>query len=421
MYPQKLICDHSDCANLLDLPEIIFRTIFKNLDDHVVWFTVSNICRKIRYYVKNYIKLGNVFLDVYTTYVNKVTETLYIFKKFDQVQSIYCTTISSKTRHLCFSDFGVVTPEKAVLGRISILQRRNVLQGIRHILFKNKETRGEFVELWEINSKQHTWKAFPENHKFCSGYMHHWSYDHVECSCPMGQSKILLNVRWPIVRHDMDEWSSFQHSPREFLLIDFKVENKNKCMRRHEHGLYVKSIKSIPVQWNGHRFEGIKVVSMFSISQENILIIGMGRKSCITYRNVLMLWKGGLRKNKLHLELLKVKDIRSNSVSVCFIMKMSLYIVRDHYCDMFDIEEGEYREKVFHFPYFEENQGMHHTAITDANETFVLILLDKFDTNRAIIFTETEGFKDINIMYTNKFTRTKIDEYVGKHILLPVG
>ena len=126
--------------------------------------------------------------------------------------------------------------------------------------------------------------------------------------------------------------------------------------------------------------------------------------------------------------MLTVKDAKNEGVSVCFKIRMNVYIVRGQYCDMFNIEEGEYREKVFHFPYFEENRGMHHTAIADANETFVMILLDKLDTNRAIIFTETEGFKDIIIMYTNESTNNIIwhtnyqteTNGVGKHILLPI-
>ena len=434
MYPQKLICDHGEGVNLLDLPEITFRKIFKKLDDQVVWFTVSHICRKIRYYVENYIQLSNVFLDVYTSSVNKVTKMLYIFKKFDKVQSIYCTTISTNTRHLCFSDFGVVTSEKAVLGKISILKPRNALHGIMHILFERKASQGGFIgELWEINSKQHTWKAFPENHKFNCGRYRIWGFAYEVYSCPIGHSKILLNT------------SGLPNGLEAFLLIDFKVENENKCKRQLNHDLYVKSIKSIPIQIEDrHRFDGTKVVSMIQISQENILIIGQGGESWDRYRNdfgnPLLLWKGSLRKNKLHLELIKAKDTRNKGVSVCFKIKMSLYIVTGQYCDMFNIEEGEYHEKVFPFPYYEEYPGMHYTAITDANETFAMILLDNHDTNRAIIFTETEGFKDIVMQeyyyYINKNYPTRVNfpcststsitpliinnNRVGKHILLPI-
>ena len=64
--------------NLLDLPECILRKIFESLGDQTVYFTMSNTCRKIRKYAKDYVELKGRFLDnashgnlthIYTIYI----------------------------------------------------------------------------------------------------------------------------------------------------------------------------------------------------------------------------------------------------------------------------------------------------------------------------------------------------------------
>ena len=138
MFLQKAICDLGDVITLLDLPEITFTKIFQNLDDQFVWFTVSNISRKIRSYVDNYMQLINVFRDVYIRIHIRRTIIFYIFKKFNQMHSIYCE--SFKYKNLCLLDCDVMTSEKAVLDMFTTIKRRNFLRCIK-LFWEQKSSR----------------------------------------------------------------------------------------------------------------------------------------------------------------------------------------------------------------------------------------------------------------------------------------
>ena len=407
MYSEKNICNRSNGVNLLDLPEITFRMIFQYLDDQFVYLVVFNICRKIRNYVENYMQLGDVFLDVHTpSCIYQATRIFYVFKKHNEVRSIYCTTSSCNDGHLCFLDFGEVTPEKAVMGWFSIFKRRNFLQGIS--LFGNNSTQEELVrDLCEIYHRQKTRKLMsrivplyrnPIVESNNDQYRNIWRFATWTCICPIGQSKILLNV--------------CSEGSNKFLLIAFKVKNVSKSKSKPKYGHIIKSIKSIPIISlieDKYKFEEMKVVSIIQISPERVLIIGQGGQSWTRYRNCfgspLLVWKGSLMKNKLHLELLKETDTKNEYVSVCFNMGINVYIVRGQCCDMFNIEEKEYYENVFSFPYIMGYRRKRHTAITDVNGTFVMILLEKGQPKTAIMFTESGGFKDISVRYNDKCKR----------------
>ena len=400
MFSQKNICDRSNGVNLLDLPEITFRKIFQYLDDQLVYFIVFNICRKIRNYVKNYMQLCDVFLDVHTrSSIYEPARIFYIFKKLNEVESIFCTTSSCNDGHLCFLDFGKVAPEKAVIGWFSAFNRRTFyFQGIQEELVhdlceiyqrqKEGKLMSRIISWYRTGLEEFNWDRYPYRNMFC--------YDEWTCICPVGQSKILLYASRVV--------------NKEFILISFKVKNESKYKRKPYYGHIVKSIKIIPIIIeHRHESERIKVISIIHISQENFLIIGEKGQSWTRHKNYfenpLFLWKGRLRRNKLHLELLKVKDTKNEDVSICFNIRMNVYIVRGQYCDMFNIEEGEYYENVFSFPYIMGYRRKRHTAITDVNGTFVMILLEGGQPKTAIIFTESGGFKDISVRYNDKCKR----------------
>ena len=80
---QKLDCS----TNMLDLPEQVFREIFRYLDFETVYFTLRKVCPKIKEYVDGFIQLGGMFMLAAGRDV--LTEILYIFKQCNKETTIY--------------------------------------------------------------------------------------------------------------------------------------------------------------------------------------------------------------------------------------------------------------------------------------------------------------------------------------------
>ena len=116
MDPGKITQNHRKGVCFLDLPELIFRKIFRNLEDHRVYLVLSNICHKIRKYVESYIKLCGIFVDV-SLHKNFNTRKFCVFKRYDNTFSIHFFL-----KYLCQSklewvDFGAFVDGKIVLGK----------------------------------------------------------------------------------------------------------------------------------------------------------------------------------------------------------------------------------------------------------------------------------------------------------------
>ena len=87
MAAEELPYEATKYIYLLDLHEDIFREIFRHLKFSEVYFTLRNVCRKIKYYVDEYIQLGGMFMVTGSRRI-KYHEMLFVFKQNNNVVSI---------------------------------------------------------------------------------------------------------------------------------------------------------------------------------------------------------------------------------------------------------------------------------------------------------------------------------------------
>ena len=68
-----------DNINIIQLPEQIFREIFKYLDNETIITSLRNVCLKIREYVGRYIDIRGIFM--LTGSRDDSARIIYIFQK----------------------------------------------------------------------------------------------------------------------------------------------------------------------------------------------------------------------------------------------------------------------------------------------------------------------------------------------------
>ena len=121
---------------MLDLPEQSFREIFQYLDFETIYFSMRNICQKLKHYVDGFIQLGGIFMLAGGRDVP--IEILQIFKQYNKETTV-CSTLADPypyptledypeydewfgtrrtTTHLekDFGSFGAMVKDKIVIG-----------------------------------------------------------------------------------------------------------------------------------------------------------------------------------------------------------------------------------------------------------------------------------------------------------------
>ena len=62
-----------------DIPELAFREILKYLDDETIWFTLRDVCMKIRQHVDAFVEMNGI--SMLTGEDNFPSKIIYIYKK----------------------------------------------------------------------------------------------------------------------------------------------------------------------------------------------------------------------------------------------------------------------------------------------------------------------------------------------------
>ena len=69
---------HETHVTINDIPELAFREILKFLDDVTIWFTLRDVCMKIRKHVDAFLEMKGIFM--LTGENNFPSKIIYMFK-----------------------------------------------------------------------------------------------------------------------------------------------------------------------------------------------------------------------------------------------------------------------------------------------------------------------------------------------------
>ena len=266
MDSQKVIQELNQSAKILDLPEGIFWKIFQYLDDVLLWFTVSTICRKFKQYVSSYVQIGGVFVDIQTSENQKsaryhATRMFYVFKRHHEVQSVYCKLKPGYGENAIFLNFVLIRTGLIIVGRHGRLDDANwdnqgVLIGTVQLesAYAKREL-GCF--LWDFNPVEDTCSPFP-------GSLNLQQVDVIDgysdiIICQVGESKILLSTYGKM------------NYENDLLLLDLKVDNENKYKSKLKCVSYTKSIRKMIMNiLPYHILCDIRILMIVKVSHETV-------------------------------------------------------------------------------------------------------------------------------------------------------
>ena len=339
----------------------------------------------------------------------KSSRTYFIFKRHQKVVSVYCKyskPYSDDFPSWCdpmnrtdFIDFGLYFDNKVVVGTLCERYTRLNDDSV-------SESKFECV-LYEYSPKKNIWQELPEKTRYKYDVIGYRKKYVTISSCLIGNSKILSFVR---ERNYMR--SEGLHNTNVLLMLDPNMKMLN--MRKAPKNCSVLEVQ-LP-----DSLKSLLDFSMVNINQTQVLVIGgiydHGRDR--TKFNHLI-WKGTMNdeENDIHWVSLDCKMSKALTQPNCFKLKDSIYIVsrnaaimeytpcssklrnsfrcfissshRDDTCDRYNIGTSKYDENVWQLHNHYSLSGV----MTDANETFAIMMNETYQDTSILSFTEHRGFE----------------------------
>ena len=203
-----------DCngqITFLDLPENVFRKIFRYFEDKTVYITFRNLCKKIKVYVDAYVQLGGIFVIPSRNKVPYLIRPFifYVLKQRCKVLSVYC-----KSSYPAYVDlypciptheiggpgsFSFVLEDKLIVGNVFVRTSTNILHEIQPFGKRQRKIECGFNE---YDLKRNIWVSFSVEYEstFVQDLFGVFPFNRYKqqgkivdvCSCSIGEGKLIL-------------------------------------------------------------------------------------------------------------------------------------------------------------------------------------------------------------------------------------
>ena len=396
-------------TNLFDLPEDVFRYIFRLISAKELCFNLRRVNQRIKKYVDDYLGLCVFSLNGEWT---EYTKLIYIFKKEEHVSGALTSFTGPLARcdYDSFSDF--LYSNRLLKIQLFPLQEsvtdmnEALLMGINFNAVPNQDSMfgNVAISLYKFDPEKYNWILLKTRYTYCKG-------DVIAC-CPISDSTVLMFVESRI---------------GILQLISLNLQKASTSFLNAPPGSG-QSRLDIPKE-----LENIEHISFVNISKNKIILISSGSFPGIIH--------GTISDNNRDIKWTstRVEQMGMRNNPICFKLKDNIYIVgksksqcihghvfRSLYhhnpqrnvglssctnicdgCDKYNYKERKFYPNVHHIPYALSNNPYVKIA-TDKDETFAVFIFTfkaygrhTQATEKILMFTEKAGFvEDVNLSGT---------------------
>ena len=417
--PKRKLPKVESNVNILELHEVIFRELFRHLQCETVYFTMRRVCRKLKYYVDEYIQLRGMFMIAAGR--GNPTQILYLFQQKNNAMSIFSkiaqpypyppvgfyksgsSIVVTDTRVKAIGSFGAIMNGKIVVG-INFLEYK---YGFKTRTSGDKSAGEKYVcNINEFNPKDNKWSVVELNDDASiNGYR-----DGVKLFCPIGDSKLLLL--------DGGFSGRLTHTiPLHILRLNCADSNIATNQITCSSDLIAFSSPSQSPR-------DLIYTTLTRVAHDKIMLIGGLRlyNVATTDRFNRFLWQGTITNiesdqidvdrgnRRIEWEQIEVEIPKVRLWPICFKLKDNLYIAggeedisafNDEHsshgsselvvCDQYNLQERKYYRSEHVLPY-PAHSGSITNISTDSDESFAIFV---HNNGQIIIFTEDRGFEHV--------------------------